>query len=243
MKLLRLALVLGLVCTLAADLLAQSKKRKKKKGDEEEITQVHEIPKDPPAAVSAEPQRMGFLTAPMSSKGLLSQQVRDGLKALKGLAHGASIVKVRAFVAGSGDLRRVQAIVSEFFTDGKMALPALTTVRVGALPQFPSNALGYNLTWSTAGVINEYCQPCEAILGGSVNDETCARYLPWHAVMNCVCVTLAALCSDVGSDVADAAPCSATEEPDGSAERPLRADGSDATQRRCSDRWSDHASW
>ena len=39
-------------------------------------------------------------------------------------------------------------------------------LRVGALPQFPSNALGYNLTWSTAGVINEYCQPCEAIIAG-----------------------------------------------------------------------------
>ena len=39
-------------------------------------------------------------------------------------------------------------------------------LRVGALPQFPSNALGYNLTCSTAGVINEYCQPCEAIVGG-----------------------------------------------------------------------------
>jgi saccharopine dehydrogenase-like NADP-dependent oxidoreductase len=40
-------------------------------------------------------------------------------------------------------------------------------MRVGALPQFPSNALGYNLTWSTAGVINEYCQPCEAIVQGT----------------------------------------------------------------------------
>ena len=39
-------------------------------------------------------------------------------------------------------------------------------LRVGALPQYPSNALGYNLTWSTAGVINEYCQPCEAIVQG-----------------------------------------------------------------------------
>jgi saccharopine dehydrogenase-like NADP-dependent oxidoreductase len=39
-------------------------------------------------------------------------------------------------------------------------------LRVGALPEFPSNALGYNLTWSTAGVINEYCQPCEAIVQG-----------------------------------------------------------------------------
>jgi saccharopine dehydrogenase-like NADP-dependent oxidoreductase len=39
-------------------------------------------------------------------------------------------------------------------------------MRVGALPQFPSNALKYNLTWSTDGLINEYCNPCEAIHNG-----------------------------------------------------------------------------
>ena len=39
-------------------------------------------------------------------------------------------------------------------------------MRVGALPQFPANALNYNLTWSTDGVINEYCEPCEAIAHG-----------------------------------------------------------------------------
>src|ERR1700720_2279050 len=39
-------------------------------------------------------------------------------------------------------------------------------MRVGALPEFPSNALNYNLTWSTDGVINEYCEPCEAIVNG-----------------------------------------------------------------------------
>jgi len=36
-------------------------------------------------------------------------------------------------------------------------------MRVGALPEFPTNALKYNLTWSVDGLINEYCQPCEAI--------------------------------------------------------------------------------
>jgi saccharopine dehydrogenase-like NADP-dependent oxidoreductase len=36
-------------------------------------------------------------------------------------------------------------------------------MRVGALPQFPTNVLKYNLTWSTDGLINEYCNPCEAI--------------------------------------------------------------------------------
>lgn len=39
-------------------------------------------------------------------------------------------------------------------------------MRVGALPLFPSNALKYNLTWSTDGLINEYCNRCEAIHDG-----------------------------------------------------------------------------
>ncbi|MGY3146477.1 saccharopine dehydrogenase-like NADP-dependent oxidoreductase [Bradyrhizobium sp. USDA 3397] len=41
-------------------------------------------------------------------------------------------------------------------------------MRVGALPQYPSNALNYNLTWSTDGLINEYIEPCEAILEGKL---------------------------------------------------------------------------
>lgn len=43
-------------------------------------------------------------------------------------------------------------------------------MRVGALPRFPSNALNYNLTWSTDGVINEYCEPCEAIVNGRLRE-------------------------------------------------------------------------
>jgi saccharopine dehydrogenase-like NADP-dependent oxidoreductase len=43
-------------------------------------------------------------------------------------------------------------------------------LRVGALPRYPSNALNYNLTWSTDGVINEYCEPCEAIVNGDLRE-------------------------------------------------------------------------
>ncbi len=43
-------------------------------------------------------------------------------------------------------------------------------MRVGALPQFPSNTLKYNLTWSTDGLINEYCNPCEAIHNNNLID-------------------------------------------------------------------------
>jgi saccharopine dehydrogenase-like NADP-dependent oxidoreductase len=39
-------------------------------------------------------------------------------------------------------------------------------LRVGALPIFPSNRLKYNLTWSTDGLINEYINPSEVVVGG-----------------------------------------------------------------------------
>ena len=39
-------------------------------------------------------------------------------------------------------------------------------MRVGALPQFPTNEMKYNLTWSTDGLINEYGNPCEAVRQG-----------------------------------------------------------------------------
>ncbi len=53
-------------------------------------------------------------------------------------------------------------------------------LRVGALPRYPSNALNYNLTWSTDGVINEYCEPCEAIVNGACREtaamEECEEF-------------------------------------------------------------------
>src|ERR1700730_18352332 len=43
-------------------------------------------------------------------------------------------------------------------------------LRVGALPQHPNNVLKYSLTWSTEGLINEYGNPCQAIVDGRVMD-------------------------------------------------------------------------
>jgi saccharopine dehydrogenase-like NADP-dependent oxidoreductase len=41
-------------------------------------------------------------------------------------------------------------------------------MRVGALPVYPTNKLKYNLTWSTDGLINEYCNPCEVLQNGKL---------------------------------------------------------------------------
>jgi enamine deaminase RidA (YjgF/YER057c/UK114 family) len=78
--------------------------------------------------------RLVFHVSPLSAKGLLSQQTRDALKAILKMNGGDRIVHVRAFVAGSGDLRRVPQIVSEILTEKKMPLPSVSVVQGGALP-------------------------------------------------------------------------------------------------------------
>ena len=80
---------------------------------------------------------------------------------VKGLAEGAAT----AFIPQCGLAPGFISIVAH---DLITRFDSLLDVKmgVGALPQFPSNALNYNLTWSTDGLINEYCQPCEAIVGG-----------------------------------------------------------------------------
>ncbi|MFW6130580.1 MAG: saccharopine dehydrogenase C-terminal domain-containing protein [Atribacterota bacterium] len=39
---------------------------------------------------------------------------------------------------------------------------------VGALPKNPSNSLGYNITWSVDGLINEYTNQCKVLVNGNV---------------------------------------------------------------------------
>ena len=57
------------------------------------------------------------------------------------------------------------SIVAQHLTKQFDSLDAVR-MRVGALPLFPTGALKYNLTWSTDGLINEYCNPCDALHDG-----------------------------------------------------------------------------
>ncbi len=125
---------MAVLIALAANSRAQDRPQdKKKKNDKEPLTQTLPLLQDPPAAAVGETNRLIFRVSPISNKGLLAQQVRDALKILLQENRGGSVIKLRAFVAGSGDLRRVQTIVSEVFTDHKLSIPALSTIQVGAL--------------------------------------------------------------------------------------------------------------
>jgi enamine deaminase RidA (YjgF/YER057c/UK114 family) len=121
--------LVALVC--AAAILAPSAQRKKKK---EEETQTLQLPKDLPAAVIGDTRHLRFVVTPLSGKGLLSQQVHDALKVLAREAGSDTVLHVRAFTAGSGDMRRVRDLVSEFFAERRQPLPALSLIQSGGLP-------------------------------------------------------------------------------------------------------------
>jgi enamine deaminase RidA (YjgF/YER057c/UK114 family) len=105
-----------------------------KKRNPDDVTQTLDLPKDPPMVAVGEPRRLVFHVSPLSAKGILSQQTRAALKAILKANGGAPVVHIRAFVAGSGDLRRVPQIVSEVFTEKKLPLPSVSVVQAGGLP-------------------------------------------------------------------------------------------------------------
>ena len=86
-------------------------------------------------------------------------------RAIRALAEGARSAFIPQCGLAPGFISIVAAELARQFD----ALDSVR-MRVGALPAYPSNALNYNLTWSTEGVINEYCEPCEAIVDGQVRE-------------------------------------------------------------------------
>jgi enamine deaminase RidA (YjgF/YER057c/UK114 family) len=105
-----------------------------KKKNADDTTQTLDLPKDPPMVAIGETRRLIFNVSPLSTKGLLSQQTRDALKAILKMNGGVPVIHLRALVSGSGDLRRVPQIVSEMFTEKKLPLPSVSVVQAGALP-------------------------------------------------------------------------------------------------------------
>jgi saccharopine dehydrogenase-like NADP-dependent oxidoreductase len=82
-------------------------------------------------------------------------------RAVRELAAGAS----RAFVPQCGLAPGFVSIAANALI-GHFDQLRSVKLRVGALPQHPNNVLKYSLTWSTEGLINEYGNPCEAVVDG-----------------------------------------------------------------------------
>jgi saccharopine dehydrogenase-like NADP-dependent oxidoreductase len=129
-------------------------------GDEAELIAILE---GNDAVISACP----YYLTPLIARAALAAGVHyfdltedvESTRVVKRLAEGAGT----AFVPQCGLAPGFVSIAAASATRGFEELRDVR-MRVGALPVFPSNALKYNLTWSTDGLINEYCNPCEAIV-------------------------------------------------------------------------------
>ena len=122
---------LGAVCLLlsASSSLAQ----RNRKGTEEPKPQVLPLPPQLPMALAADTATLDFHISPLLRTGGLSAQIRQSLNDLIRDTRGETIVKLRAFVAGPGDARRVEATAGAVFTERKLPLPVLSIIQVGAL--------------------------------------------------------------------------------------------------------------
>ena len=89
----------------------------------------------------------------------------ESTRAVKALAKGADTAFVPQCGLAPGFISIVAHDVAKRFDSLRDV-----NMRVGALPVYPTNALKYNLTWSTDGLINEYCNPCEAIVDGKLRE-------------------------------------------------------------------------
>jgi len=88
---------------------------------------------------------------------------RQTTAAVRHIARQAASGQV--FVPQCGLAPGFVSIAAHHLTHGFQRLDEVR-MRVGALPQFPTNEMKYNLTWSTDGLINEYGNPCESVHEG-----------------------------------------------------------------------------
>jgi saccharopine dehydrogenase-like NADP-dependent oxidoreductase len=111
----------------------------------------------------------GIATAARAARAHYLDLTEDvaGTRRVMQLAEGAE----RAFIPQCGLAPGFVSIVA-YDLARRFEMLDSVKLRVGALPRYPSNALNYNLTWSTDGVINEYCEPCEAIVDGVRREVT-----------------------------------------------------------------------
>lgn len=127
-----------------------------------------------PLAAACRGKTAVLSTAPFFLNAAIAKAARDAgshyldvtedvaaTQAVQDLARGAAT----AFVPQCGLAPGFVGIVAHDLAR-RFESPRAVRMRVGALPRYPNNRLKYNLTWSTDGLINEYCNPCEALRGG-----------------------------------------------------------------------------
>jgi len=131
--------------------------------DASDITQVKEFLQGVDAVISAGPFALNKNIAQVAAEESIGYfdltedvDTTDFIKSLK----SESILMPQCGLA-PGAINICAASMMEEFDEVKEVL-----MRVGALPRFTTNEMSYYLSWSTNGLINEYCNEADAIYEG-----------------------------------------------------------------------------
>tara|TARA_B100000900_G_scaffold58333_1_gene43882 strand:+ start:16 stop:1023 length:1008 start_codon:yes stop_codon:yes gene_type:complete len=131
--------------------------------DASDITQVKEFLQGVDAVISAGPFALNKNIAQVAAEESIGYfdltedvDTTDFIKSLK----SESILMPQCGLA-PGAINICAAGMMEEFDEVKEVL-----MRVGALPRFTTNEMSYYLSWSTNGLINEYCNEADAIYEG-----------------------------------------------------------------------------
>jgi hypothetical protein len=183
------AAALSVVLTVAGSAAQKHKNQEPK-------TQVLPLPPELPKALLTETNSLDFHISPLLKTGGLAAQIRQSLNDLIRDTRGETIVKLRAFVAGAGDARRVQAATADIFTEKKLPLPALTVLQVGALGQERSQVV-IEAVVSTRKTVNPSGLAFFAGQQGAsfdyalrqLRESVSSARLPPDRVLTCTCFT------------------------------------------------------
>lgn len=184
-----LAAVSSILLTVAGSAAQRHKNQEPK-------TQVLPLPPELPKALLADTATLDFHISPLLRTGGLSTQIRQSLNDLIRDTRGETIIKLRAFVAGAGDARRVQAEAANLFTDRKLPLPAVTVLQVGALAQQTAQVV-IEAVVSTRKTVNPNGLAFFAGQNGAsfdealreLRDSVAAAAIPPNHVLTCTCFT------------------------------------------------------
>lgn len=146
--------------------------------------------------LSAETAELSFYSAPLLKSGGLAAQIRRSLADLLRDTHGRTIIKLRAFVSGAGDARRVQSEVTDQFTSHKAPLPVVTILQVGSLGEELAQ-VAFEVVLSTqqslnpngliffSGQTGRSLEEAVRELGKSASEASAAR----EDMLSCTCFT------------------------------------------------------
>ena len=127
------------------------------------ISHIREVTKNNDLVICSTPYNVNKKVAKSCTKH--NCHYIDLTEDVKNTEYIRKIADKQMFISQCGLAPGAVNIIANFLAK-KLDVVDSILIRVGALPKHPTNIMKYNFTWSPEGVINQYCNPCDAIVNG-----------------------------------------------------------------------------